>query len=206
MTQADKEKFVNLMASVAELYREKLSIQRLEIYWRCLQQYSFELIQKALDAHAVNPDNGQFMPKPADIVRYLAGNSISQVLQAWTNVKRAIREVGCYSSIVFDDPLIHIIILEMGGWIQLCKIHDKDMPFKQHEFEKRYCRYLQVKPTDFPKQLIGITNQINQQNGFSLEPPILFGNYKQALIVYEQGKANAMLKNQTPLLINQTAK
>ena len=63
-------------------------------------------VADALNRHAVNPDNGQFLPKPADIVRLINGNTVDRALVAWSTVERAIRSTGPYQSVVFDSPEI----------------------------------------------------------------------------------------------------
>jgi len=66
------------------------------------------------------------MPKPADIIRAIKGNSQTQSLQAWSKVEDAIRLVGPYRSVVFDDLAIHGVLQEMGGWVKLCQALGKN--------------------------------------------------------------------------------
>lgn len=194
MHLSDKPQFATLLISVAELYRQKLSIASLEIYWRCLQQYPLDELQKALDAHAKHPDQGRFMPQPADVIRLLEGDHVTQALRAWGKVTNAIREIGCYDAVVFDDSIIHNVISEMGGWIQLCRMTERELPFRAREFEKRYVFYLNRKPNNHPKQLTGLFKH-------SAVEPILFGNVNLALCVYQQGDVvDGLLKPQKTLL------
>jgi len=67
--------------------------------------------------HLMNPDTGQFLPKPADIVRMLGGRTLDRALMAWAKVDKAVRQIGTYESVVFDDALIHRVLHEMGGWV-----------------------------------------------------------------------------------------
>jgi len=188
MLPEDKPNFVSLMSNIAELYKDKLSVARLEIYWRCLQHYSIETLRKALDAHVLNPDQGQFMPKPADIVRLLEGGNITKALQAFNKVKRAVEQVGSYSSIVFDDPITHVVIEQMGGWMQLCKLYDKEFSFKSLDFQKLYVRYVHQKPFRHPKQLTGTMDGVNLRNGYLTKPPVFFGDQELAMKVYQEGE------------------
>lgn len=193
MLPEDKFNFVSLMTNIAELYKEKLSVARLEIYWRCLQNYPIEMLRKALDAHALHPDQGQFMPKPADVVRLLEGNHATRALSAFVKVRQAIQQVGAYSSIVFDDPIIHVVINEMGGWIRLCLSTETELSFKAKEFERLYSRYIHQKPKQYPKLLSGIFHEDKLQKGYLLCKPVLFGNTVAALKVYRQEVQNINL-------------
>lgn len=184
MKYEDKTMFVTLMTGIAELYGKKLSTHWLEIYWRCLESYEFNDIKNALNSYIVNPDNGQFIPKPADIVRILIGNSTEKALYAWSKVLKAIREVGCYTTIVFDDPIIHVVIYDMGGWITLCRTVEDQLPFIGREFEKRFMGYLRQKLGTYPTKLIGFVEHFNQQNSDTVVQPVLFGNKTLALQVY----------------------
>ncbi len=49
----------------------------------------------------------------------LGGSTQDAALAAWSKVDRAVREVGPYQSVAFDDALIHRVLFEMGGWIPL---------------------------------------------------------------------------------------
>ncbi len=186
MKQIDKKFFVALMTAMTEIYGKKLSSQLLEIYWRSLEPYELNDIKQALNAYIVNPDNGQFIPKPADIIKILSGNSTEKALYAWNKVLKAIRQVGSYNSIVFDDPIIHLILDDMGGWILMCKTNESELSFARYDFEKRYKCYLKYMPAKYPTKLIGLIDSFNQINHQQLTMPELFGDKEVALKVYHQ--------------------
>jgi hypothetical protein len=171
MNQDDKDIFGQMMTGIAEIYGKKLSAPLLEIYWHLLTRYTLSQIKSALEKHMLNPDAGQFMPKPADIIRYLECDTQTQALQAWTKVINAIKSVGAYSSVAFDDPLIHVVIIEMGGWIALCHTSLEQLNFKCHEFSKRYSALQTQQPltnsVNYPQKLSGIIEQSNYQTNSS---------------------------------------
>lgn len=187
MTPTEKKDFTFLMINVAEIYNKKLSQPMLDIYWRCLEAYSFAQISMALKIHLLHPDHGQFMPKPADILRAINGNTGSQATLAWNKVLQSIRRVGSYESVVFDDPLIHLVIMDLGGWIALCQHDSKSLIFVAKDFEKIYSIYLQRKPNSYPNKLIGQTEHKNKQAGFSHQELRLLGEKNKALQVLQNG-------------------
>jgi len=199
MNPHDLTEFTQLLTELCVLYKIPVSERLIELYWDVLACFSFTEVKAAFQAHLCNPDTGQFMPKPADVMRYLRGGSQAQALQAWSKVATAIRTVGAYTSVVFDDSIIHVVIIEMGGWISLCQTLLKDLPFRAHEFEKRYAAYVLHPPTDYPHQLMGLEEHHNCLHHYLIKPPVFIGNPEQALKVF-----NLQHKNKQPFLNVQT--
>ena len=188
MNELDDQPFKELMAGIGEVYSKKISGELLATYWNVLKAYDFEEVSRAANAHMMNPESGQFLPKPADFMRYLEGDSDSRALVAWSKVEKTISGVGAYDSIVFDDALIMRVISEMGGWIDLCSMQSDELPFKRNEFVKRYRGYLLTPPQEHPKKLIGRLEADNAgQFPESVPEPILIGNSQLALEVYNTG-------------------
>lgn len=188
MKAEEKTLFGQLLSGTAELYSKKLSPELLEIYWRALDQYSLADVSHALNLHVLNPDSGQFMPKPADIVRYVHGDTRVQALQAWSKVTSAIRSVGAYESIVFDDPIIHVVIHEMNGWVRLCHVKEDQLSFMGSEFEKRYAAHILQKPKVYPNKLMGHFNNYPYFGSDSATAePRYFGDQELAKQVYLSG-------------------
>lgn len=73
MKARDKQAFVQTLTAISELYGKALSSAGLQIWWAALEHYSLAQVQQALSNHAKDPDRGQFMPKPADVVRQIDG-------------------------------------------------------------------------------------------------------------------------------------
>lgn len=136
---------------------------------------------------------GQFFPKPADIIRFLEGSAQTRALQAWSLVERAIREIGAYQSLAFEDCLIHAVIEEMGGWIKLCTVSLKELPFVSLEFQRRYQGFVIKAPHRHPPYLCGIIEQDNAKGGYPLLPPLWVGDPKKVQTVIATGGRNPLL-------------
>jgi hypothetical protein len=188
MKNEDKTSFVALMQGVTELYSKKLSPALLDIYWITLIDFDFIDVRKAMERHIVNADNGAFMPKPADLLRYLEGNTVSKSLQAWNKAIRAVAKEGPYLTIVFDDALIHCVIEDMGGWVSFCKVTEEELPFRCREFEKRYSSFLLKPPVEYARHLTGILDQENHVKGLSPMTPVFLGQAVEAERVYSLGQ------------------
>ena len=91
MQSTDREPFIQLLAAVGEICNKQITKSLTKPYWHVLIQFELQDIINALEAHVQDPDSGQYMPKPADVIRVINGNGESRSLQAWTKVERAIR-------------------------------------------------------------------------------------------------------------------
>lgn len=192
MKQHEFRKFSELMYLVAEQYSKKLSDGLIALYWQGLAHYDFEAVKQALSRHMQNPDNGQFMPKIADVVRMMTGTTQDSALIAWAKVEKALRRVGSGQSVVFDDAVIHAVLVDMGGWISLGAVTEKELPFKAKEFENRYRGYkTQGGAKEYPQKLIGSYEAQNNRSGFKSERPILIGKEDKARAVYLGGQVQA---------------
>lgn len=187
MVETDKERFFGLMADVYAFYRQDVSTFALSVWWEGMKSFDFRAVSDALNRHCLNPDNGQFMPKPADIVKLLRGSSQDGALVAWAKVDRAVRSVGTYQSVVFDDPAINAVLQDMGGWVQLGNKTEDEWPFVAREFENRYRGYRNRGEFEFPKWLPGIAEAQNAQNGQRVAPPVLIGDASRAKQVLLRG-------------------
>lgn len=186
MLITEKQMFAAEITGLSQMYGKAMSQFEMTKFWEILKAFAWEDVKAALDAHLRNPDTGQFMPKIADIVRYIEGGGQIRSLQAWTKVIQAIGSAGPYASVAFDDPLIHVTLSDMQGWIKLCSISDKETPFIAKEFEQRYTAYVRRQPPSYPKKLIGLTEQENSRNGYATKlEPTYIGNVEIAKEVYQ---------------------
>ena len=176
MQTDDAPKFTAILACMGELYDKSVSKTLTSIYWQALQQFELEDVKQAFKAHINNPDCGRFFPKPADIVRFISGTGETRALLAWTKVAKAIANIGSYQSVIFDDPLIHNVLDDMGGWINICSITEDKMPYRANEFQKRYMGYVNKPPCHYSKSLCGISERDNSSAGFLVEPALLLGD------------------------------
>lgn len=188
VTSDDFEKFREGVQGVYSFYAKDVTDFVLDVWWNALKPYDLGAVVEAFNRHLMNPDTGQWLPKPADIVKMFGGRTQDRALVAWSKVDRAVRHVGPYESVVFDDPLIHRVIQEMAGWIGLGQKTDDDWPFVAKEFESRYRGYAMRGDTpDYAPVLIGISEAYNTQKGLSNEKPVLIGNKDSAISVMNKG-------------------
>lgn len=192
MQDRDIPKFTTLLIGIGELYGKAISELLGDIYWQALKSFEWQDILKAFQSHIHNPDGGQYFPKPADIVRLIEGSGETRALQAWAIVEKAIVQVGAYQSVVFDDPLIHAVLEDMGGWVKLCGTLVDEMPFRANEFQKRYRGFVNKAPSRYPKYCCGIAEIENSSQSYRFSPPVLLGDVKKAKQVMLSGGGTSL--------------
>lgn len=195
MNTSDISAFTSLINDVLAFYRQDSSAFSTRIWINSMMPFDYGAVCDAINRHCMNPDTGQFCPKPADIVRMLGGTSIDSAKVAWSKVERAMRSLGTNSDVVFDDPLIHRVVSDMGGWIRLGETKTEEAwVFVGNDFVARYrgFRNRSEKP-DYPRVLTGVANAHNARNGFPLQPPRTIGDPAACQRVALGGKADTGL-------------
>ena len=189
MKESDKQNFSTLLDAVASYYRQDTSPTIKTLYWNGLKDLDFAAIQECFNRHMQNPDTGQFMPKIADVRKMLSGTSSDSALMAWSKVDRAIRQVGTYETVCFDDPIINKVIADMGGWMPLGLKTEDEWPFVANEFQKRYrADSVRGGVNHYPARLIGRFEAENSMNGYKRDgEPLLIGDQKVAQLVFNSG-------------------
>lgn len=154
MREDMKRQFAEMVTGIAEVYGKDISKAGLSIWWAALHRFDFDQVQAALNAHTSDPERGQFMPKPGDVVRQIEGTPTDQAQAAWAKVEHALRRIGGGPSWVFDDPKIHRAIEQIGGVSALSNCPtEKDLTFLREQFCKRYASPQNDGP--YPAKLIG---------------------------------------------------
>jgi hypothetical protein len=192
MTENDKEGFATVLAGVYALYRVELSDSVLGMWWAAMQGFELQAVRVALGRHCMNPDSGQFLPKPADVVKMLGGTTGDSALVAASKLEDTLKHVGTYMTVVFDDPLIHRVVDEMGGWIELGKVTAKDWQFRRTEFVARYRGYkARGEVPAYPARLVGIVDAENGVKGYQVDDTNLrlVGELKVAMAVLQGGSS-----------------
>lgn len=172
MTENDRLPFYERMAVAFGFYGRDVSKSMLEVWFETMRPFDLPAVADALNRHVTNPDNGQFPPKPADLVRLIGGGTQDGALVAWSAVQKAVREQGCYRTINFQDPIINAVVTDMGGWISFGMIEQDELPFKAREFENRYRGYRQRGEVEALPALLGIVDRDNMAKGYPASEPV----------------------------------
>lgn len=181
MNPSESKDFFRMVSDALGYWKQDASEFTLQVWWQGCQPFSFEQVSKALTAHATDPDKGQFAPKVADIVRQLAGTKTDRSLLAWGRVHDAMSSVGAYQDVDFGDNAIHAAIMDLGGWMKLCRTELTDLSYLQHKFCEAYRAYQAAGVAEIPA-LAGdrSPDAMYLKRGLPVPKPVQIGSGKSA--------------------------
>lgn len=191
MQQHERADFGRLVTDVHAYYKQACSRFVLDLWWATFQSNELEIVQKAMTAHAQDPERGQFCPKVADIIRIVAGTTTDRAALAWGKAYEAMGSVGAYQDVVFDDPAIHAAIDDLGGWCKVCRGEAAELSYLQHRFCQSYRAYVGRGQYEYPRRLMGDRSPDSEyeKKGLPLPRPVLIGAPDRCKSVYEGGSA-----------------
>lgn len=191
MQEADRAALYQLVADVHKYYRQPVTDFTLSVWWSACERFDLEQVSKAMTVHVMSPDGGQFLPKVADLVKVLAGTATDRAALAWGKVHEAMGAVGAYTDVVFDDPAIHAVIEDLGGWPKLCRMDIKELGYLQHRFQEGHRAYTSRGTFDFPRRLMGDRAPDSEWEKKGLPPPrpALVGDAARAKHVLQNGSS-----------------
>jgi hypothetical protein len=133
----DGTRFGKLMGLLAITFDKEASDAMISAYWMALSDCNIHDIEQSVQQAMRKCD---FMPKPAEIRKFIGGGTDEDVaIAAWLDVVQAM-PLGAYKSICFRDPIINATIRSLGGWPALfdkCG-SSQDESFYRHAFLKTY--------------------------------------------------------------------
>jgi hypothetical protein len=206
-TDADLEQLGEVLRRTWLLHERELDPELILVWSDALAEYSVEDIAAGIARHMRDPDGGRYVPKPADVIAHLAGGSSIRSLRAWSTVEKAIRLVGHYQSVCFDDEVTHRVIDEMGGWPKLALTATlKDLEFRGVEFQKRYQGAMLTGGVgdDYPAYLPGEAETHNGAMGRTL--PVLIGDVAKCDQVMARGRGGVSLRVTSAASVQSIAK
>jgi len=199
MRPSDLPAFGQLLSDVMAYYGKDVSSFTQDLFWNACKGVDFEQVRRAFEAHAKDPEQGRFPPKVADLVKHLQGTQTDRALIAWGKVSAALSDVGAYTDVVFDDPVIHLCIVDHGGWPKFCRTPYEEQSYLQHRFCESYRAYAaRGVPAEYPARLTGAGSGADDwaKRGLLPPEPRLVGDKAAALLVLQGGAAPRRLAAQ----------
>lgn len=182
MDKTDLKAFEQIMTSLNELYGDpakQISDLKMELYYNALKDLSIDQLNDAVNI-LCQTKTIKTWPLPAEIRQAVEGNPQDKAQVAFDKLITAVRSIGSYQTVIFDDPAIHAFVQSYGGWEEICDKTVDDWKYMRNEFVRGYTGFCRV--NGVPLQLTGIHDAVNRAKGLEHAiPPAIVGDTAKAL-------------------------
>jgi len=131
----DDKRFRKNLSGMGELFGREITDTLASLYWRLFSDWTDSQFEAACQAAA---NRLKFFPKPAELRELVGGDQEAQALEAWETLHNAIKRIGNWQSVQFEDSRITRVVESMGGWQAVCLWETKDLSYRRHEFLRTY--------------------------------------------------------------------
>lgn len=189
MTRQDAPRFVSSLTAMGALYEKHPESTVIEIYFRALEKFTIDEVEKGISKAC---STCKFFPKPVELIDCITGgtgNLADKAMVEACRVLEAIKGIGTYTTVCFDDAVTQaVIVQQFGGWAKF-----GDMLVENEKwFIKDFCSGYQA----FARQnvrhygaLPGISMGQNALAGRERdEKPVYIGDVEKAKAIHAQGK------------------
>lgn len=173
MTIDDMEHFEQIMGILNETFGDPskpISDLKMNFYFKALSDLTIEQLNDAAIILA-NTKVIHTFPIPSEIRQAVEGNPQDKANVAFDKLLGAVRSIGPYQSVSFDDPAIHVFIESYGGWEEICDKTVDEWKYMRNEFVKGYAGY-SMRGSSAPLKLAGIHESQNRLNGYDHNAPV----------------------------------
>ena len=170
MQDDDKKEFLALLALISEITGKHLSKAAHGLYWEILKEHPLEKVKAAVQ-YILKTRKFASFPQPADFIEFIHPPEELD-LKAVKAVKELYdRACNPYPSVVFDDPILDLIVEHIGGWqrvIDQVYAHQSEEEEKwwRKEIERLYKMFAKRPPPTKRKRWIGTNEITNTERGY----------------------------------------
>lgn len=158
MQQQDHRAFAECMALLQETFtpEKPISKKKMEIYFQIFEDMTIEEFQKACMRVCRSKSISTF-PLPAEIREASEGDMVSKAQLALAKLEKAVDTLGANYSVEFNDPVIHAVVVRLGGWEWITTQQRDEWKWIRKDFERLYGIYSKLNPKqiDAPERLVG---------------------------------------------------
>lgn len=162
MNNDDKKKFAEIMVTTGELFDKKITKTLMQTYFQMLTSYPIEKVEQAFHSHLLDPDQGMFFPKPANITKQIAGTSKQQDQEVddkaelqWHTIIGEMSRIGSYGALKLEDGMAMAAVRSVGGWCHICSLTTDQLVWVKKEFISAYKNYERTPVELLPNNLPG---------------------------------------------------
>jgi len=183
----DEPRYLNAFMSVWSIHKTVEPTQVvLDSYWKALEDFNIDQVEQSF-GYALK--SLQWFPKPVELRNFIetGPGDVEDIAQIEADkVVGAIRDIGFYESVVFDNPVTMAVIAKgWGGWMKICEMRDDEIKWFRKDFVKIYKAYSNQGVKQYG-HLIGFHEDNNwEKYPEHLRDPILIGDETKAQKILE---------------------
>ena len=130
--------------------------EQVELIYDFIKEYSDQEFEEAAKDIL---KTSRFFPKIADFIERLEGTKELQAIQAFEVLDYAVRTIGSYQNVLFQDTKVAHIVDTLSDWVKIGNMDDETYKFFRLEFIKTY----KALSGSFPKLILrGIVHGNNR--------------------------------------------
>ena len=181
-----REQFAIEFAGLCEVFERTPTDGLINAYYNSLCDLTDKQFVEAI-ASVLRTRKYTKLPLPHEIREGIMEDAQSSAIIALDKAEKAIERHGSYTSVIFDDPVIHMVVRSMGGWPRFCCPaaygDDQEWQWKQKEFIRLYDTFSKRPVAECPPVLSGIADIENSSAGRLewLSKPKIVGDERKAL-------------------------
>lgn len=100
----------------------------------------------------------------------IGGTAKDGALRAWLAVREAIRKVGGYDSVTFDDPTVNAVLRGFGPWDKITETPVDELKWLKKEFVDQYQAFCgRTLPEELTRRLSGVFEASHAREGYGSE-------------------------------------
>lgn len=180
-TADEKKRVKQAFLALGELHGKQISVDLTLIYFRFFERYTANAVMQAIEMAVQKLKS---FPMPAEIIELLNEDPEEGAYRAWTIFHSALRHLGKYTTVFFEDGRTSALIEYFDGWANICMTWtEKEIAYRREEFVKAYKAF---KTMPEPKRHIGLS-----EHQASIEGLPWTGEW---LIIGKDGTYNSMLR------------
>ena len=144
MNKSDFIEFKKGMMMLAEVYRVEVNQSQMSIYWDALAVLSIDELLLSIRKHISDTDQGQWFPKPANLLKQVHGNEAQNAWAALCDeLNRGGTDIG---------PKTILTIATVGGLYSVRRMTTYQLSHYRQQFVANYCADLADRPTQIDQQ------------------------------------------------------
>ena len=133
------KRLIQTLVGVYGFYDKELTEFAIRVWGDACAEFDIEALEQAFARHLRDPEAGRWLPKPADIVRQIRGDSNDAALIAWGHVMERARMGGGFGPGASEAE--RQAVYSLGGWSAICRADESQNGFLQRRFTDAFKAY-----------------------------------------------------------------